>query len=506
MTVNMKKLILTLGCIFSLSAASAQNQLLFQEKFEHPAAYESAAGVKGMALNLTATAKKRKPIKTELLSMPASGSFTTVVWTKAAPIDDEAYILLSNKKEKTDSTQTVWELGKQATGAWYWSAMHGKSKYEYRPTLRRQPVNDGNWHQLAFTFNKEKKEVRLYYDGKNVAVYFTPELSDMLTKQTQLTIGGTASGDLSEWETYNGMVDELGVYNNSWDASQVMNSYFSVTGRPLKKESTRVPAQLKVMNYNIWHGGHETGKYVGPGRIAEVIKESGADVISMQETYGSGARIADELGYYFYLRSTNLSIMSRYPIGETITGIQSFYNGGAHINLGAGKKVLFITNWLNYPFDYWDDLEKNVAIDSASWMEQQKKENAGRLKQILEGVKGDIANDIPVIFCGDFNTGSHLDWTNATKHLNKGHIMPFPTGILMENAGFKDSFRVLYPDPLKNRGITWSPQFKQYFKDRIDYIYYKGNGLVPLASKVFDTHKIWYPSDHGAVMTTFRLK
>lgn len=502
----LKKMILAGTLMFSLTVAAAQEPLLLQEHFEGTSGYDKSAGIKGLALNLSSTAAKRKPLKIELSSTPVSGSLTTLIWVKAAAVDDQAYIFLSNKREKKDSTETIWELGKQAGGAWYWAAAQGKGKYEYRPTVQRQAINDEKWHQLAFTFNEQQKEVRLYYDGKNVGIYFTPELSTMLTKGSVITVGGQSSGDLSEWETFNGMADELQVYNTTWSSEQVMKSYLSLSGRPSNKSAiSKAPAELKVMNYNIWHGGNETGKYVGPARIVDVIKASGADLISMQETYGSGARIADALGYYFYLRSTNLSIMSRYPIEETITGMQSFYNGGAHVNLGSGKRILFVTNWLNYPFDYWDDLEKNVAIDSASWMNKQSETNAGTLKKILNAIKADISKEIPVIFCGDFNTGSHLDWTAATKHLNKGHIMPFPTGILMEEAGFKDSFRVIYPDPLKHRGITWSPQFKQAFKDRIDYIYYKGKGLIPVGSAVLDTHKVWYPSDHGAVMTTFKL-
>ena len=37
----------------------------------------------------------------------------------------------------------------------------------------------------------------------------------------------------------------------------------------------------------------------------------------MQETYGSGPIIADRLGYYLYLRSSNNSVLSRYPLVET---------------------------------------------------------------------------------------------------------------------------------------------------------------------------------------------
>ena len=33
------------------------------------------------------------------------------------------------------------------------------------------PVDDGNWHQITITFSKENSEFRLYYDGKNKAIY-----------------------------------------------------------------------------------------------------------------------------------------------------------------------------------------------------------------------------------------------------------------------------------------------------------------------------------------------
>src|SRR5690606_18432600 len=56
------------------------------------------------------------------------------------------------------------------------------------------------------------------------------------------------------------------------------------------------PIDLKVMAWNIWHGGREDGKDVGPARVIDVIRNSGADVVAMQETYGSGELIQKELG------------------------------------------------------------------------------------------------------------------------------------------------------------------------------------------------------------------
>ncbi len=265
--------------------------------------------------------------------------------------------------------------------------------------------------------------------------------------------------------------------------------------------------QLKVMTFNIWHGGRETGEEEGPQRVVDVIRDSGADIVAMQETYGSGERIAEALGFHFYLRSTNLSIMSRYPIVDTLDAYEPFYSGAVRINVD-GQEIVVASNWLNYPIDYWDIFEKGQSIDSAEWHRLQEEKNAGTLRELLRALSPAVENskDIPVIICGDFNTGSHLDWIPETRHLNEGYIMPFPATLLMERSGFIDSFREIHPDPLTVRGITWSPALPDAFKDRIDYIFYQGSILKAIDSETIDTHPVKYPSDHAAVLTTFEIQ
>ncbi|MGV3763134.1 MAG: endonuclease/exonuclease/phosphatase family protein [Parapedobacter sp.] len=273
----------------------------------------------------------------------------------------------------------------------------------------------------------------------------------------------------------------------------------------------RVDAQaqyLKVMTFNIWHGGRETGEEEGPLRVVDVIRDAGADIVAMQEAYGSGERIADELGYHLYLRSSNLSIMSRYPVVDTLQAHSAFNSGAVTIDVN-GQHVVVACNWLNYPFDYWDMLEKGQPVDSAGWQRQfQGEKNTGILREIINVLQPAIANaeHVPVIICGDFNSGSHLDWVPETRHLNEGYVMPFPATLLMEKHGFIDSFREVHPDPLAVRGITWSPAFPNAFQDRIDYIFYRGSVLKAMDSETIDTHPVKYPSDHAAVLTTFKIQ
>ena len=83
-------------------------------------------------------------------------------------------------------------------------------------------------------------------------------------------------------------------------------------------EGPTLENDFSVMTWNIWHGGREDGEKVGPQRVIKVIKKSRADIIAMQETYGSGELISEALGFNFLPRGTNVSIMSRFAILECI--------------------------------------------------------------------------------------------------------------------------------------------------------------------------------------------
>lgn len=486
------------GFLFSFFISSAQ-QPVYVNSFEKAKKYNTATGKFGTALNLSQSAAIRTVLKERYPLPMDKKSFSVSVWVRADKNLEQSYTVIQSFSKETGTAQG-WKIGTQANGAWFWSLDDGKLHYDYYPTSKRQAINDGSWHQLIFSYDWQKEEVWLYYDGNNVAIISVPGIEK--TSSNDLLIGGDAAGDLGQWETFNGYIDEIRIYDEVLTPQYVLkDGGFNQN----KNGVVNYNGSVSVMNYNIWHGGRETGKETGVSRIVDIIKNSGADIISMQETYGSGPAIADALGYYFYLRSSNLSIMSRFPILETTDGYLPFYNGGALIRLANNKKVLFFINWLNYPFDYWDMLEKSKPIDKSDWLKQQENVNTKRLAEILTRIKSylQMTDSLPLIFCGDFNSGSHLDWIESTKHLNKGYVMPFPSSMLMQKSGFEDSFREIHPDPLKERGITWSPAFPNAFKDRIDYIYYKGHQIKSTRSFTISTHPVKYPSDHAAVVTVF---
>lgn len=279
--------------------------------------------------------------------------------------------------------------------------------------------------------------------------------------------------------------------------------------------------ELKVLVWNVWHEGHiKAYGQMASNAMCEILKASEADVILMIETYGGSTEVADALGYYHRLISSNLSIYSRYPITKTLicpeSSISSFNFGGVEIDMN-GKKIRLFDTWLHHlPNCTQIPLEKS-AKDIIAWENDGSRDD--EVRAILAEIKPylDDADTIPVIMGGDFNSHSHLDWTEGAKNTNNhgGHVIDWAVSREMINAGFKDSFREIHPDPVQDIGCTWMYPREKNELDRIDYIYYKGNAIKLIASETqnkelaktltFRGKDFFYPSDHGFVLTTFQI-
>ena len=282
--------------------------------------------------------------------------------------------------------------------------------------------------------------------------------------------------------------------------------------------------KLKVLSWNVWHAGHSKAfPEKGCEGALGILKHSNADVITMIETYGSADQVADHLGFYHRLLSSNLSIYSRYPIVETYTfpdSISTFNFGGVMINKN-GQKIRVFDTWLHYlpgstsvPRDKSE--EEILAWETAGTRDEEVKKVVTLLKPFLAE-----SDSIPVFVSGDFNVHSHLDWTEEVKDYNYhgGKVVNWPVSVTMIEAGFKDSFREMNPDVKKNYGVSWIVNDKEhpdYKGDRIDFIYYAGKNTKVVESNVYnqdlgkildyDGKQFFYSSDHGFVTSTFEIK
>lgn len=268
--------------------------------------------------------------------------------------------------------------------------------------------------------------------------------------------------------------------------------------------------QIKIMSWNIWHGGlhgTETNNYekdtANTINILKVIQQHNPDIIFMQETYCCGMEIAKQAGFkYSWRASSNLSIHSKFPIIDTIHIYKDFNSQGVKIKV-VDKEIYCFNIWLHYLPDYGSNAD---SLQAHELIENEKATRYAEIKSILEEINlySQNADSIPVVMGGDFNSGSHLDWIESTKKNHHRKVVEWPVSLEMEKGGFNDSYRKINPDPLVKPGLTW---LWGKTHDRIDYIYYKGENLKILDSKVIKDDPLggFFNSDHKAVLSTFKL-
>ena len=258
--------------------------------------------------------------------------------------------------------------------------------------------------------------------------------------------------------------------------------------------------QLKVLSFNIWvQGGSSLSNCI------EVIRTSGADIVGLQECNQTTAQtIATALGFYV-LPAADCPIVSRYPI--LASPINNTRGVGATIQLSPGQRVhLFNCHLVPFPYGPYD-LKDGQSV--AYVTNQENSVRMPALNQLLNAMQPFLDSFEPCFLVGDFNAPSHFDYAN----------LPWPTSLACIDAGLGDSYRELHSTnrtfpaafAYNEPGITWTPKISQEpdgVFDRIDFVHYSlGDGLTPTNSIELDERNSInpWPSDHRAVLTTFRL-
>lgn len=295
----------------------------------------------------------------------------------------------------------------------------------------------------------------------------------------------------------------------------------SEPGKPGKPAAA---SELRVMTLNLWHGGAKVDD--GLAKQIAVIKKHRPDVVGLQETSGHSAReLAEELGWDHWQSDADLGIISRFPFTSDVETSQAAAGVRIRIDESSGQEVELWTAHLGYdPYGPYDACFDGMPVEEIFQREAQ----SGRTPQ-AEAIAKDLApkiaaaDETPVLLVGDFNTPSHLDWTEATKdsHCGYGQV-DWPVTKIFEGAGLKDSFREANPDPAELPGNTWSPVYPKHDgstgadepQDRIDFIDYAGSKLTVKDSVSFvdgapkpvpDQAGNAWPTDHAAVLTTFTV-
>ena len=281
---------------------------------------------------------------------------------------------------------------------------------------------------------------------------------------------------------------------------------------------------LRVMSYNIHRGGVVMLKQP-LSQTAKAIQLAKADIVGIQETRSPRGDKLEELAKLLgwnHDMGKGSNILTRYKI------VDSLYKG-VKVKMDSGRYAyVFNVHLSSHPYQpyqllkirpKWHKHTNNITFikTEAEAIEWAKKARGVEIAKVLRQVKSLPHKKAPVFVVGDFNEPSHLDWTEAAVKAGRHPIkVAYPTSTEMAKAGFSDSYRTIYPDEMKNPGITWSPAYKvgdpRTHHDRIDFVYFKGKGLQVKDVKILgeseenaDLVVSPYPSDHRAVVATFSL-
>jgi exonuclease III len=290
--------------------------------------------------------------------------------------------------------------------------------------------------------------------------------------------------------------------------------------------SAAAAEKLRVMTYNLWHGGDASQQPLD--QTVKVIRTAEADVVGVQETSGNerdgikpdnAEAIAHKLSWHYFNQGDGTGVISRYPIVRTTPK-----KWGVQVELPSKSRVwAFNVHFAHAPYQPYQLLK--IPYEDAPFIETAEEavgaahlSHGPAVASLLREIS-QVRDDAATIFVtGDFNEPSVLDWTDAVWRAGRCPVaVRWPSTAALHRVGFVDGYREAHPDPLKAPGYTWTPTTAENDPkdrhDRIDFVFVGGRrATVELAEVVGESRAradivvAPYPSDHRAVVVTVQLR
>lgn len=320
--------------------------------------------------------------------------------------------------------------------------------------------------------------------------------------------------------------------------------------------------EISVLQFNIWQEGTKVGG--GFEAIADEIARLQPDFVTLSEVRNyNSTRFCDRIiealnrrgcrGYHSFY-SYDSGLLSRHEITDSATVFPHRDDHGSIYRLNAtvnGRDVAVYTGHLDYLNDTYYEVR---GYDGSTWRRLDApltdvatilERNAlsrreAAIDSFLLDADVQLRSGAAIIFGGDFNEPSGLDWTYATKDSADHHgvVIDWPCAARLAEAGFRDAYRTVHPDPVTHPGytyptfndsiaperITWTPASDE--RERIDYIFYHPAALEPADARIVGPRDLvvrarrhvntssdpidqpagTWPSDHKALLVRFRLR
>lgn len=301
---------------------------------------------------------------------------------------------------------------------------------------------------------------------------------------------------------------------------------------------TEYVTQVNVVTANLWNSLYRNFEGTSDYHIAlEEFKHAEADILLLSEASGITARIAEQLDMYYWQGHdsfTTAGIVSKYPIVKVYNDTPSDSDethGGMGIVVDInGREVTLWSNHLDYRnyvvYDArggdgqaWAAREGCIPVSDDAEIDALNMQSSrpAQTQYMLDKLAPANLEGQAILIGGDFNEASGLDWTADTADMfdHNGTVHDFMVHRLVREAGYLDSYRELYPDPVTHPGITWPfhvedswTQSQSFIdecgrpmddRDRIDYIYHsQSEGLELVSASIIGPRaETYFPGPDG---------
>ena len=445
-----------------------------------------------LVLDFSEFARNRTPLKIELsedATPNASFSFFTLIKSSKESVQNS--VIASNKHTETTDG---WEIRTNELGGWEWNyTSNNKVIAEYKTTSKKYIINDDEFHLLGFSYDYRKNQVWIYFDGEHIGILNIKKAN--LSEFKTIYLGGIGE---NEKTSFDGYFKYAYLFKDLMKLGSVKRLY---NNNPKYKgnigDNGHFYDKVRVLTWNITDGGTYHGDVIGMKRTLKILKDSKADIISLQEVRGSLEYLASGLGYYFYSINEDLAILSRFPIKRTLKIFDTEKLGAVEIIISNKQSLYYFNTMLSNDAD-WSDFSNRYTDE-----EFRNKEHASRVTDVAEILKQiDLilkpSKRTAIVLTGELNSLSAED--------ENGQFLDYPVSNLLREHNFIDSYREYYPNSRIYNGYTRNINSKEKKKGRIDYIYFKGKKLQVNSSKVIKKHPIRFPSNNNGVLTEFIWK
>jgi endonuclease/exonuclease/phosphatase family metal-dependent hydrolase len=280
---------------------------------------------------------------------------------------------------------------------------------------------------------------------------------------------------------------------------------------------------ISFMSQNIFYGGDDydlqTGDFCAQPnqcpealhQLADIIEASGADVVGVQEAERNTAKLARLVGGWY--ASPRAHVISRYPLFDPPK------SHGAYVFVEPTPGFVVAVANTHLPSSPYGPYKAQVGWSRQRILELERTLRLPEIEKTIDALAPLAAEHIPVVLTGDFNSPSHLDWTPAAaqRRPKVPYAVEWPVSKALARAGFKDSYREVYPSPVSRPGYTWSPggpeTRRHDFPDRIDWVLHAGPATAVSSSLIGEAggpdvdlgFGPPYPSDHRGVVSTLAV-